>query len=285
MKMDYYTINDFLKPQIIAEEREFLVVYKPPRMHSSPQTLSTGENLLEYVSREFIEIKDLPGRREGEAGLLNRLDFETHGLILIARTLTGMEMLLHLQSEGKIIKEYSAVTSISDTVLPGFPAPMHGEDNVFCFLGIEVNNNGSHCNKVPPPNDFPFSIRSAFRPYGRGRKEVRPVSERGIISAKKRKSRDFAFDHGGLYTTDILEMSREPMGRFSLRLKISRGFRHQIRSHLAWMRMPILNDKLYGGAQGGKGFLGLRSCSIVFTYPPSQKEIRFSIPDLNIESL
>jgi 23S rRNA pseudouridine1911/1915/1917 synthase len=31
-------------------------------------------------------------------------------------------------------------------------------------------------------------------------------------------------------------------------VRIDRGFRHQIRCHLAWLGYPLINDALYGGA-------------------------------------
>jgi 23S rRNA pseudouridine1911/1915/1917 synthase len=61
------------------------------------------------------------------------------------------------------------------------------------------------------------------------------------------------------------------------KLRIWKGFRHQIRAHLAWFGMPILNDKLYGGVSFGNGLLALRAYSISFTDPSSGEELSYSI--------
>jgi 23S rRNA pseudouridine1911/1915/1917 synthase len=39
-------------------------------------------------------------------------------------------------------------------------------------------------------------------------------------------------------------------------VRISRGFRHQIRCHLSWIGYPILNDGLYGEGKTGGGAAG-----------------------------
>jgi len=242
-------------PQVIAEEKDFLIVYKPPRMHSVPQALST-ESLFTWCVRSFPEVGKLSGRNKGEGGLLHRLDYETHGLMLFAKNNLAMEALLEQQKQGKIIKEYSALTRENGIALPGFPKEKP---------------------ELQPGNVI--EITSAFRPYGKGSKAVRPVFP-GDVNNKKAQV---------LYLTEILESklisAAGPGNCFSLRLSISKGFRHQIRSHLAWLGMPILNDALYGGAAFGNGFLALRACSLVFADPSTGEGRNYSISSLRLEDL
>jgi 23S rRNA pseudouridine1911/1915/1917 synthase len=93
----------------------------------------------------------------------------------------------------------------------------------------------------------PVFIESAFRPYGPGRKAVRPVPL--ILSGEKpgkRPLKEFVLDRGQPYRTWILEAKAE--GELTgFRVRICRGFRHQIRCHLAWLGYPLVNDTLYGG--------------------------------------
>jgi 23S rRNA pseudouridine1911/1915/1917 synthase len=51
------------------------------------------------------------------------------------------------------------------------------------------------------------------------------------------------------------------------RLEISRGFRHQIRCHLAWLGFPLLGDLLYGGPPGDSPGLALLAEEISFPDP------------------
>jgi len=253
--MNLVSIDDFSKPQVIAEEKDFLIVHKPPRMHSAPQTYSI-ESLFNWCVQKFPELGELSGRNKGEGGLLHRLDYETHGLILIARSSFGMEALLEQQKQGKIIKEYSALTRESGIALPGFPK-----------------------EKPELQSGNAIQITSAFRPYGPGRKAVRPVLS-GDVNNKKAQA---------LYITEILESkltSVSGLGNcLSLKLRINKGFRHQIRSHLAWLGMPIINDALYGGAAFGNAYLALRACSLAFADPLTGEERYYSVPALTVDEL
>ena len=73
-----------------------------------------------------------------------------------------------------------------------------------------------------------FRIMSYFRAYGKGSKAVRPIQD--IRRA----------DSPVLYTTMAIKNGED------FTCTISRGFRHQIRAHLAWIGYPIKGDCLYG---------------------------------------
>ena len=229
-------IKNILLPQIMTEKEDFLIVYKPPKMHSAPIKKHTDNTLFDWCCIQYPEIKNLPGRKNGEGGLLHRLDYETHGLLIVARTKEGMENLILQQKEGRIIKEYNALVKKCKNNLPGYP---------------EVSKENG---KI---------IKSAFRPYGAGRRSVRPV-----LHGEKQ------------YITEIINMKKEKMEIISARLKILNGFRHQIRCHLSWIGLPIINDDLYGGFSSVNGILALRAVSLTFNDIKNNKKILFSIPDL-----
>ena len=242
-------------------ENDFLLVYKPPRMHSVPLVKSKEPNILDWCVEKHPEIMDIKGRRAGEGGLLHRLDYETQGLMMIARNNRGMEWFLEEQGEGRIVKEYSALAAESKTVLPGFPDKNLNPD--LFRLGVSREKQGN------------LQIESAFRPYGPGKKEVRPVI----------KDIHQVEGHEKLYHTEILESVFDSFGFVSVRLRISKGFRHQIRCHLAWLGMPIVNDGIYGGPSYGKGFLGLRACSLTFNDPTFGEIKNYSIPIMEFDDL
>ena len=74
-----------------------------------------------------------------------------------------------------------------------------------------------------------FTIMSYFRSFGPKSREVRPVQD--IRRA----------DTPSLYTTYVTYA-----GQDIVHCVITRGFRHQIRAHLAWAGLPIKGDPLYG---------------------------------------
>ena len=254
MKENLLAIADITQPAILAEEKDFLIVYKPPRFHSAPQENSDGGTITEWVIDKYPETANLDARKEGEGGLLHRLDFQTHGLLLFARTQHGMKSLLSQQKKGEIIKGYSALTAAAGNdaekkLAPGFP------------------------NFAPG-----FPVTSAFRPYGEGRKAVRPELVKEFSGAQK------------LYTTHLLKMIpiKKTENSFDIvlyQLLILNGFRHQIRCHLAWLGRPILNDDLYGGPSYGNGFLGLRAGSLEFYDPSTGRKSNYFLTLLSLNDI
>jgi 23S rRNA pseudouridine1911/1915/1917 synthase len=166
------------------------------------------------------------------------LDRETAGLVLLARTQDAFDSLLAQQNAGLLVKEYEALAlAVPAPKLPlGFP--------------LRVRNK-----------KIPSVIESAFRPYGPGSKAVRPVP----LSASDREA---SRRETAPYRTMVLESTLDREYRwFSLRL--FRGFRHQIRCHLAWIGYPLLNDALYGGPQAALpgGGIALDAQGLSFTDP------------------
>ncbi|MDR2182052.1 MAG: RNA pseudouridine synthase [Treponema sp.] len=218
------------EPSVLKESGRYLVLYKPPRFHTAPlHSARGGESgtLLEWAAGRYPGILDVAGYRAGEGGLLSRLDYETQGLVLVARTQKLFDDL-----RGGFIKEYEAFSRGRESAPRGFPP----------------------FEKALPFDGGAFSLSSAFRPYGPGRKAVRPV--------------DASAESNGLrvYTTEGFAAAGESAGSasgFFFRVTIRRGFRHQIRCHLAWAGYPLVNDTVYGGARDG-GFLALRAKALSF---------------------
>ena len=237
------------EPYVLDETDDFAVIFKPPKMHSVPLSKKSGDTLLEWYTSIFPPV----------IGLMHRLDFETHGLALAAKNLKAYEFLKAAQDRDEFIKEYSAVCSgfADESSIPasGFPPPP--------FSTNEFST------------EKPLVIESYFRPFGPGRKQVRPVIEDG------KKHRELAKDRGGFYRTEITEVRKNA---FTLRIK--RGFRHQIRCHLCWIGFPILNDPVYRfplneetvpDDEPAAGILALRAHALFFTDPSSGKPREYRI--------
>jgi 23S rRNA pseudouridine1911/1915/1917 synthase len=250
-------------PVIRHETEDFAIVFKPPRMHTAPMGQDApilrdgkeigGETLLDWYAKIFPSIMKLSGRKEGEGGLLHRLDFETQGLVLFAKNQQALENLLIQQKQGKFIKEYSAICKKCE--------PQPG--------AVEVSIDQQGDNAATP-----LVIESYFRPYGPGRKMVRPVTKENL------KGKETAKDGDAYYKTEVISVerkqidNREEVFHFTLRLK--RGFRHQIRCHLAWVGFPVLNDPLYGKGDVN-GFLALKATGLFFDDPKSGKPIQLTM--------
>ncbi|MDR3303869.1 MAG: RNA pseudouridine synthase [Treponema sp.] len=224
-----------ITPAVLAETPAYLVVFKPPRLHSVPlKRASDTATLLDWCAALYPETRQVCGKNHWEGGVLHRLDYETQGLVLVARTQDALYSLSAQQADGLFVKEYGAVVSGATLEPVGFP---------------------------PSPARYgavPRVIESGFRAFGPGRKAVRPVLGEG-------------------YRTEFVETVA--CGAFTCcHLRIWRGFRHQIRCHLAWLGLPIVNDALYGGANDG-GELRLCAHAFAFHDPVSGEARRYTLDD------
>jgi len=238
-------------PVICHETEEFAVVFKPPRMHCAPLNRDDKENetLLGWYAKVFPPVMELSGKKENEGGLLHRLDFETQGLVLFAKNRQSLENLLIQQKQGKFVKEYSAICQKSETQPCGFEA----------YTGPQLG--------APP-----LVIESYFRPYGPGRKQVHPVTK------EKLKGKEIAKDGNSYYKTEVIGIEKTDntgQEEYHFTVRLRRGFRHQIRCHLAWVGFPVLNDPLYGKGDGD-GFLALKATGLFFDDPQSGKPIQIT---------
>jgi 23S rRNA pseudouridine1911/1915/1917 synthase len=235
-------------PFLLAETGDFAVVYKPPRLHSVPLRPGEGGTLLDWYGAIFPPALGLGGKKPHEGGALHRLDYETHGLVLFGKNHAALDSLRAQQEEGRFIKEYGALT-VEETPppLPGFPPPPE------------------------PPPSFPGRVASYFRPYGPGRKAVRPAAEYTA-------GRETAGDRGRPYETEIVEITELGEGRRRFTLRIARGFRHQIRCHLAWLGNPIAGDPLYGKRASPEEVLALRAQALRFFDPRDGSPREFRLP-------
>jgi 23S rRNA pseudouridine1911/1915/1917 synthase len=279
-------------PRVIDETGAYAVVYKPPLMFSAPLSGGPAATLLGWFAGLCPAVLGAAGP-DREGGLLHRLDFETEGLVLFAKTPEALAALRAQQAAGLFVKEYSALA-----FAPAPRGPDAGESPPRGPAGLP--------GFPPPPFTGPFfpapplSVESFFRPWGPGRKAVRPVSGDPLRSPE-RGGRDIARDRGAPYRTEILAARDCPGPRGDRRfftrvfaLRIRRGFRHQIRCHLAWIGTPILNDALYGGkrcpedcpARGGapgpeggeKRPIALRARAFHFIDPSTGERQNYRLP-------
>jgi 23S rRNA pseudouridine1911/1915/1917 synthase len=239
-------------------------------MHCAPLENGGGSlrgegTLFDWYAALFPAAADISGRKQGEGGLLHRLDFETQGLTLFAKNQLFADELLAQQRSGTFIKEYSAICVESARMDSTFP-PL--------TAGLPPRNSNGALSSG-------FVIESFFRPYGPGRKQVRPVTEAqaGGKTARYEIARDrLPCGSSGCYRTEIVNLSKIDDTHYAFTARLARGFRHHIRCHLAWIGFPVANDPLYGaplcalcGDGGIKGFLALRANALAFTDPRNGK--------------
>ena len=227
------------KIEILKEptiEKPFLIIYKPKGLPSAPLTAENSENAFSQAAFLYPELLKVKGKKDIEGGLLHRLDTATDGLIVIAASQECYDFLMTEQREGRFIKTYTAECDIikeNAKILEGFPAEM----------------------PVLP------EVTSYFRPYGQGRKEVRPVTEKsGKAALSKLGTKK-------LYTTKI-QIIKLSDTNAKAECQICEGYRHQVRCHLAWAGYPVKGDQLYNSdKKNAENILKFSATKISFEYP------------------
>ncbi len=200
--------------------KPFLVIYKPKGLPSAPLNSEDSQNALSQAAAMYPEIKSVCGKKAIEYGLVHRLDTATDGLMVIAASQECYNFLIAEQAEGCIIKYYSAQCDVlpeNANKLGGFPP--------------DIPEAGS-------ADKTSITASSFFRPYGEGRKEVRPVTEKSGKAALSKLGKQ------KLYTTQISITKNDGTTAFA-ECRITEGYRHQVRCHLAWAGFPVKGDLLY----------------------------------------
>ena len=230
-------------------QKPYLIIDKPAGLPSAPLNEDDKENTFSQAAELYPELLNVQGKKSVEHGLLHRLDTATSGLMIIAATQECYDFLQNEQKEGRIIKTYSAECGLLRSARNDEWPPVVCEQS-----GAPEALEGTH-----------ITITSYFRPYGPGRKEVRPVTKDSNKVALQKVEKQV------LYTTQVLIKSIDKSKNTALvECTITNGYRHQIRCHLAWYGLPIINDVVYNEeAKNKKSTEQMHFCAtkIQFEYP------------------
>lgn len=304
--------------KIISEptaDNPFVTIYKPHKMHSAPLTAinendvagnallndcdAMTESALLQAVKLFPEIKNVSGKKSCEYGLLHRLDYEAAGLLLIATTQKAYDFFLRTQQNGDFQKFYRAECDVlpeNFSMLQGFPPPPTVAataipptmTDVARLLQTEKTRSYQHSN-ISNCSHRTITAKSFFRAYGKGSREVRPVTELSGRAASKKTGTTLYETHIEI-VENFSDSKRERATAYATCM-ITNGFRHQVRCHLAWCGFPVCGDELYNAHQKkacatnysvratekSESYLKFESHKICFAHPLTQEQTTVSI--------
>lgn len=240
-----------------TEENPFLIIYKPKGLPSAPLYEGDESALTQAVSL-FPELKKVSGLKEVEHGLVHRIDTQTQGLLLIASTQKAFDSFVEQQRNGDFTKTYRALCR-KNLCFPEGMTPVRESEISKIENALLKNLRADFC------------VESCFRSWGKSAREVRPVFEWSSPASKKK---------GGsvLYKTCITLLKNEE-GFYSAECSITRGFRHQVRTHLCAAGFPIAGDPLYDSIKTDSDEYFFEASSLSFIHPLSGKKIDVSVPE------
>ena len=232
-----------IRPRCIFEDEALLAFDKPSGQPVQPLTRHETGTLMNGVVARWPECKDI-GDSPLMAGALHRIDADTSGLVLVARTSAAFENLRAQFSAQTVEKTYLAL--VEGSVAVGGTL----ENDLVHMPGL------GYCKMV----DVAYARLSE--------------SERTALAAKAL--------HAVTTFRPIGHMSEGNEERTLLEVTIYTGVTHQIRAQLALAGMHIVNDRLYG-AFAVEGMTGhcLHALAASFRHPVSGGpcEIRTRFPD------
>lgn len=92
------------------ERPTLLVVHKPASQPTAPLRAGERGTLVNALLARYPELAGV-GHREREPGLVHRLDTETSGLVVVARSAAAFDTLTRALQAGRLEKRYLAVTA------------------------------------------------------------------------------------------------------------------------------------------------------------------------------
>jgi 23S rRNA pseudouridine1911/1915/1917 synthase len=268
------------EPRIVYSDDDFLVVHKPARLHTAPLS-SGGPDLASWVFERFPKAAAFPGP---EGGLIHRLDFETSGLVLFALTDEAFKALQTEQAADSIRKDYLLRVSPSVPLAGlsgsrperGRPWGIEAEAWDKALLAASEGSpegGAAIVGLIEAAAAWP-EIRCRFRTFGPGAARVACIGE-GEDAPRGRHRRG---SPERLYRSEVRSAracSELEQGELEFSVSITRGFRHQIRAHFAWLGLPLCGDATYGGLPADR--LYLQASGIEFDSPRTGKRLRFEV--------
>ena len=230
-----------------SKENPFLVISKPSGLPTAPLSAQDTNNALYLAAQTFPEILSVNGKKEIEHGLIHRIDTVTEGLILIATTQNAYENFINQQKNNNFTKFYTAICQKNQNSKEGFPD--FPQSNIF------LQNE--------------FQIQSYFRYFGQGRKEVRPVPIENLNKTQQKK-----VEGTSIYTTNVKIISQQN-DTVKVECNITKGFKHQVRCHLAWANLPIKNDPVYNQNAEKSEQIKFYASKLQFLHPVTNQIITF----------
>ncbi len=202
--------------KVLYDNHGLLIIDKPEGMVVHPGAGFKGETLASALLYNFSDIK-LVGE-EGRPGIVHRLDKDTSGVILVARTQEMYEYLKDAFFERKVQKEYIALVY-------GKVEKQHGV--------IETPIGKSKVDFRKQTTKDPVLAKPAITEY----KVLEYLDLSGSLAAIKNNTQ---------INSQKSHISRVDMATL-LMVKLHTGRTHQIRVHFSSIGHPLMGDELYGG--------------------------------------
>jgi 23S rRNA pseudouridine1911/1915/1917 synthase len=228
-----------LKLAVLYQDDNVVAVDKPASIASHPLRPDDGPTVAGALIAQFPECASASPDPR-EGGLGHRLDVGTSGVLLAARNREAWHRLREAMATSNCEKIYFA------EICGRFPTPDNFQDE-FVVPG-------------PQPSSFVVTV---------------PIGRRGRHGSKVL----FAAGRQPLPARTLVTFLEPREGGALVEARLSRGRAHQIRAHLAYLKIPVAGDTTYGQVDHTHGSgLHLHAWAITLVHPITGSPLRIEAP-------
>lgn len=242
---------------IIFEDEWVLIVNKPAGLVVNRSETNSGGTLQDFLS-DYFHLGDKFGIGD-RAGIVHRLDRETSGLLVVAKTKAAFANLQDQFKQRDIKKEYSAMVH-----------------------GLLKEDEGVVESKIARIGSFgKFGV---VERRSEGRESRTDFKVEGRYKIQDKLIQGYAIGQGHNLTKARINYLKRHAGYYSLlRVFPKTGRTHQIRVHLKSIGNPVVSDLIYGPHKLVKFDLTwckrlfLHAAYLEFIHPKTKKKVSFSL--------
>ncbi len=251
-------VDHTLRPEAIAldvlyEDADVLVINKPAGMVVHPGAGVRGGTVANAILSYAPEAADA-GDDPDRPGIVHRLDKETSGVLLIARTNAALQA-LQAQFQARTIEKTYLALCVGDVMPPAG------------FIDKPIGRDPGHRQRMA----VVASGRSAQTEY--------TVTQRWKVADADGMAAAVLTDLGREATVEMKSKSKQaPMAYTLVRALPRTGRTHQLRVHLASLGFPIVGDETYGATRRDPLSRRLAPRQLLHA-----SELRFALPSSGAE--
>ncbi len=221
-----------MPPNIIYQDDNLLVLNKPPGLVVDPAETVKGETLVDWLCSHYDTLEYHSNLNR--MGIVHRLDKDTSGILLVAKTQKALENLQKQFKERIVKKEYLALA--------------HGLMTEQGIIDAAIIRNPGNREKFIVLAEGKEAV-TEFEPLESY--QLSAISLQTIFS-------DFS-------KIQMRKLERQRYNEFTLvRCKPKTGRTHQIRVHLKYINHPVVADEKYAGRKVVR--LDKRWCPRIFLH-------------------
>jgi 23S rRNA pseudouridine1911/1915/1917 synthase len=251
---------------IVFQDEHLLIVNKRAGVVVHPAAGNWSGTLLNGLLAHDKQCAELP-----RAGIVHRLDKDTSGLMVVARTRLCMDALVALIAARDVSRQYIAIGHRA------WPGEVHRR--VDAAIGRDIKNR-LRMAVVDLSRGSGKEAMTDFELLSNSKQTIEHLRRKTALNSSKNDVNDMAEVASAKASKVASNQSNiDDRSYCLLRCRLHTGRTHQIRVHAAHIAHPLVGDAVYGGAPAaGLERQALHAERLAFVHPMTGEEMSFVAP-------